>query len=332
METKLQDKNTMSQLAKMKAAAINKFGGIEEIKILTLPVPVIDEDEVLIKVDFAGVGSWEPFEREGGYAKMMGMTPVFPYVLGSEGAGTIVNVGDKVKRFKKNDKVYAAGFLNPKGGFYAEYVAIKEDLVSHIPTQINIKQAAAMPGVGLTALRGLEDTLHLKKGESIIIFGASGPMGHLAVQLARRIGARVFAIAAGNEGVSLIKKIGAEAVIDGLKDDFWKEALKFAPNGFDAALLTAGGDIVENILKAMRNDGRVAYPNGIFPIPDEIEGINIHSFNGEPDKDLIERFNKLIGSEPFEVCIAKIFTLEQAAEAQNALGEHLIGKIVLKIQ
>ncbi|MEZ4516990.1 MAG: alcohol dehydrogenase catalytic domain-containing protein [Chloroflexota bacterium] len=80
-------------------------------------MPDIDSGEALIKIEFAGVGSWEPFEREGGYVAMQGTSPSFPYILGSEGAGVIVAVGDDVDRFEEGDYVYAAGFLNPKGDF-----------------------------------------------------------------------------------------------------------------------------------------------------------------------------------------------------------------------
>ena len=87
--------------------------------------------------------------------------------------------------------------MNPKGGFYAEYAAVKAADVSRIPDALTVQQAAAMPFDAMTALRGLDDTLALKPGESIIIFGASGGIGHLAVQLAKRMGARVFAVASG---------------------------------------------------------------------------------------------------------------------------------------
>jgi len=92
----------------------------------------------------------------------------------------------------------------------------------------------------MTALRGLDDTLALKPGESVMIFGASGGIGHLAVQLARRMGARVFAVASGSDGVALVKRLDADAVVDGYKDDIAAAARQFAPKGLDAALITFG--------------------------------------------------------------------------------------------
>jgi NADPH:quinone reductase-like Zn-dependent oxidoreductase len=101
----------------MRAAALDRFGGIETIKMHTLPVPQVGSDEVLIRIESAGVAEWDPFEREGGFAKMSGATPRFPYVLGTDGAGTVAAVGKQVKGFKEGDRVYAAVLTNPKGGF-----------------------------------------------------------------------------------------------------------------------------------------------------------------------------------------------------------------------
>ena len=170
-----------------------------------------------------------------------------------------------VKGLKPGDRVYAFSLVNPKGGFYAEYAAVKADDVSRIPGKLTTKQAGALPVDAMTALRGLDDTLALKPGESVMIFGASGGIGHLAVQLAKRMGARVFAVASGSDGVALAKRLGADAVVDGRKDDIAAAARQFAPNGLDAALITAGGPAADKALAAMRAGGRVAYPNGVEP-------------------------------------------------------------------
>ena len=181
----------------MKAIALDRFGGLETMKLQMLPVPEVGPNEVLIQVEWAGVGKWDPFEREGGFAKIFGIEPKFPYVLGSDGAGTVAAVGEDVKGLKPGDRVYAFSLVNPKGGFYAEYAAIKADDVSRIPGKLTSKEAGALPVDAMTALRGLDDTLGLKPAESVMIFGASGGIGHLAVQLAKRMGARVFAVASG---------------------------------------------------------------------------------------------------------------------------------------
>ena len=193
-----------------------------------------------------------------------------------------------------------------------------------------------MPVDAMTALRGLDDTLALKPAESVMIFGASGGIGHLAVQLAKRMGARVFAVASGSDGVALVKRLGADAVVDGHKDDIAAAARQFAPDGLDAALITAGGPAADKALTAMHAGGRVAYPNGVEPGPKPPSGIDAKSYDGMPDPQAIEKLNRLIessgppGTGPFEVHVARSFPLDQAAEAHRALDEHYLGKLVLQ--
>jgi len=314
----------------MRAAAIDEFGGAGNLAVKTLPLPEVGLREVLIRVEWAGVGEWDPFEREGGYAEMLGVQPEFPYVLGSEGAGTVVAVGEQVRRFDPGDRVYAVGFLNPQGGFYAEYAAVDEDFVSLLPGGLTGEQAAVMGGVGITALRGLDDTLKLKPGESVLIFGASGGVGHVAVQLAKRMGARVFAVASGDDGVALVERLGADRVVDGRRDDVRAAAHEFAPGGIDAALLTAGGETAGEALSAVREGGRAAYPTGVQPEPEAPDGVRLDVYNGEPDRDVIERLNRLIELGPFQVHVARTFPLESAAEAHHALGRHYLGKLALR--
>ena len=155
----------------MQAAVINRFGGPEELVVQEVPIPEIAPGEVLIRVEYASVGAWDPFEREGGYARMLGIETRFPYVLGSEGAGSIASVGEGVSRFKTDDHVYAPEFLNPKGGFYAEFAAVDAGYVSLTPEDLTAEQASVISGAGITALRGLADVLNLGRGESV---GASG--------------------------------------------------------------------------------------------------------------------------------------------------------------
>lgn len=312
----------------MQAAAIDEFGG--PLTPHTLPMPEVGPDEILIRVESAGVGVWDPFEREGGFAQGYGGQPRFPYVLGTDGAGTVVDVGRQVSGFKPGDHVYAATVMNPKGGFYAEYAAVKASNASPVPGTLTVEQAGVMPADAITALSGLDDTLRLQPGESVMIFGASGGIGHIAVQLAKRMGARVFAVASGDDGVALVRRLGADAVVDGHKDDVAAAARRFAPGGLDAALLTAGGDVADRALEAVRDGGRVAYPNGVEPEPKARPGIEIEGYDGDISPEGITKLNPLIGEGPFEVHVARTFPLDRAAEAHRALGDHFLGKLALR--
>ncbi|QGU95424.1 zinc-binding dehydrogenase [Clostridium bovifaecis] len=315
----------------MKAAVIDRFGGPNELVMKDVPVPSIEDDEVLIKVEYAGVGQWDIFEREGGYDEMLGLHSEFPYILGSEGSGTIYAKGKNVGNFAIGDKVYASGFLNPKGGFYAEFVSIDSKYVSLIPDSITAKEASVISGVGLTALRGLEDVLKLKKNESIMVFGAGGGIGHLAVQLAQNLGARVFAVASGEDGVAMLRKLGVKAVVDGRKDDVLLATMKFAPEGFDTALFTAGGELANSLIQCVRIDGRIAYPNGIYPIPDTRPDISLTGYNGEPEPEILQRLNNWISSGKLKAHIDKVYLLEDAYKAHLALNNHYVGKLCFKV-
>ena len=315
----------------MRAIALDRFGGPETLKVQTIPIPEVGADEILIHVECAGVGAWDPFEREGGFVEVLGQTPEFPYVLGTDGAGRVAAVGEKVKEFKEGDRVNAAELGNPKGGFYAEYAVVKTENASLIPSSLNMEQAAVLPSDGLTALKGLEEVLDLQPDESVMIFGASGGIGHLAVQLAKRLGARVFAVASGDDGVNFVKQLRADVAVDGRSETVLDVAREFARDGIDAALVTAGGEATDRVLSAIRPGGRIAYPNGVMPVPKAPARVSVDAYDGEGGREAINRLNELIEAEPFKVHVHRIFPLEQAAAAQAALAEHHLGKIALRV-
>lgn len=314
----------------MKAAAIDRFGGLETITLQTLPVPEVGPEEVLIRVESAGVGAWDPFEREGSFARRFGTHEKFPYVLGTDGAGTVVQVGEQVNGFKEGDRVYAAVLANPKGGFYAEFAAVKADNVSHVPDKLTTEQAGVMLCDALTALCGLDDLLGLKPGETLMIFGAGGGIGHLAVQLAKRMGARVLAVASGEDGVALARRLGADVAVNGRKEDVAAAARAFAPAGLDAALLTAGGETADRALAALGAGGRVAYPHGVRPEPKVRPDVRVSNYDVILDRGAIAKLEHLIEAGPFEVHVARTFPLDQATAAHRALAEHYLGKLALR--
>jgi NADPH2:quinone reductase len=315
----------------MRAIAIDSFGGVDKLRLQQLPAPKAEAGEVLIHVSYAGVAVWDPIEREGYFAKMMNLQPKFPLILGSEGAGEVVAVGSGVSTPRVGDQVYAVGFLNPKGGFYAEYAAVKADMTHPIPPSMNAEQASTYVVDAGTALRGLDDLLHLQSGESILIFGAGGGLGHLAIQLAKRMGAKVFAVASGSDGVELCQRVGADMAINGRADDVVSAAKRFAPGGIDTALLAAGGPAADKALTTLKSTGRAAYPNGVQPVPKPPAGITAIAFDCDPEPELFSRLHRLVGDAPFTVHVARTFALEQAADAQRMLDTHYLGKLALKV-
>jgi NADPH:quinone reductase-like Zn-dependent oxidoreductase len=261
---------------------------------------------------------------------MSGEKPRFPYVLGADGSGTIVELGKSVKRFREGDKVYGYNGLSAKNGFYAEYTVLKADDIALLPDGLSLESGGAMPTDAITALCGLE-ILGLQPGDNIVIFGASGGIGHLAVQIAKRMEARVFAVASGNDGVALVRKLGADAAVDGHTGEVGTAASVFAPEGIDAALVTASGDGLNDVLNALRAGARVAYPRGVEPEPQRRAGVNLHAYDGRATPELFERLNRWIEAGPFTVCVASTYPLDRAAVAHRALDRHHLGKLALKV-
>jgi NADPH:quinone reductase-like Zn-dependent oxidoreductase len=309
----------------MKAAAIERFGGPGVFRMRTLSVQRPKASEVLIQLDTAGIGVWDPYAREG---ELDLGNKGFPQIIGNDGAGTVVAVGSRVRRFRPRDRVYA---YTMKGGFYAEYVTVKQDQVAHIPPGVRRDEAGALGAVGITALRGLDDQLRLKRGQRLMVFGASGGIGHVAVQLAKRMGAKVFAVASGDDGVRLVRRLGADGVVDGRKQDVAAAAARFARKGFDAALVLTGGKDVTAALRAVKKGGRVAYPNGVEPAPRAPKGVKLLAYDGTPTRQAFERLNRLIGRARFHVALDKTYTLQQAAAAHRELGKHHVGKVAFRL-
>jgi NADPH:quinone reductase-like Zn-dependent oxidoreductase len=311
--------------AQMKAAALDRYGGPEVLRTETLPVPRPGRKQVLIRLDAAGIGVWDPYVRSGEFE----IGPKrFPKVIGNDGAGEIVAVGRGVRRFRVGDRVYA---YSMEGGFYAEYVALDEDEIAPIPQGLSAEEAGALGADGVTALRGLDDQLHLAAGQTLMVYGASGGIGHLAVQLAKRMGARVLAVASGPDGVELVRKLGADAAVDGKRDDVGRAARDFAPGGLDAALVLVHGESLAPALAAVRKGGRIAHPNGVEPAPTAPDGVTLLAYDGEPGRDAFERLNRLIAAGPFHVELGRVYPLEEAARAHREVGQHHLGKLALRI-
>lgn len=316
--------------ATMRAAAMDSKGGPEVLTLHQLPVPQPGADEVLIALDTVGVGPWDIDVRERlDYWK----NQKFPVVLGVDGAGTVAAVGANVRGFKVGEAVYSYAWDNPRGGFYAEYVAVPAKAVGHLPAGLSLRDAGAMAVSALTALQGIDDALHIKPGETLIIHGASGAVGSLALQFARLRGARVFATASGDEGVSFAKRLGASAAVDGRHGDIRAAAHEFAPGGFDAVLALAGGEALETCIDALKPGGRLAFPYGVRPEPKARAGLPVVRYDAVAGPKEYERLNDAILAAHLEVPIAGEFPLAEAAKAQARMAAgHVLGKIVLRVR
>ncbi len=308
----------------MKAAVIDRFGGPNVLHVATIPVPEPGDREILIRVHAAGIGSWDPWIRGGG----MGGGK-FPQVLGSDGSGTVVAAGSKAVRLKAGDKVYAYTFDNAKGGFYAEYAAVPEDAAALVPPGISLDEAGGLAACGLTAAAGV-DLLKVKPGGAMLILGASGGVGHIALQLARRQGWRILAVASGRDGVALARRLGADRAVNGKAADVGKAALEFAPDGLDAALVFANSAKLAPALSLVRKGGTIAYPEGVEPVPKGAAGAKVRSFNGLASPRAFDRLNDLVGAGPFHLAVGRTYRLEDLAQGHRDVLKHHLGKLLAK--
>ncbi len=131
--------------------------------------------------------------------------------------------------------------------------------------------------------------------------------------------------------MGFVKRLGADAAVDGRSDKVLDMAREFAPDGIDAALVTAGGDATDRALSAIRPDGRIAHPNGVMPVPKPPAQVSVEAYDGDGGREALDRLNQLIEAGPFEVHVHRIFPLEEAAAAQEALEKHHLGKIALQV-
>ncbi|MEZ0332816.1 MAG: NADP-dependent oxidoreductase [Gemmatimonadales bacterium] len=312
----------------MEAAAIDRFGPPSVLTLHNLPVPKVGPSEVLIAVHAAGVGVWDAKIRDGTWATG---DERFPLVLGTDGAGIVVARGARVRRFQIDDRVWAYEYGNPKGGFYAQYVAVRAEHVGRAPEHLELLEAGAAAATGLTALQGV-NRLRLGEGATVLIFGGTGAVGTLAIQFASNRLGRVLATASGQDAAALVLGLGAEAAIDPRHEDPVERLRLLAPNGLDAVLALAGGEALERCLALVRTGGRVVYPNGVEPEPQSRKGVRVVAYDAVADPRKFAELERAADEVRLRVPIAAVYPLSEAAKAHARIeGGHVLGRIVLRI-
>ena len=312
----------------MKAAAIDRFGPPSVLKLHTLPAPEPGPEEVLITLHSAGVGVWDASVRDGSWRPYG--RPKFPLIPGTDGAGIVSALGARVRRFSVGDRVYATDYA---GGFYAEWVAVEAENVARVPPRLDLLPAGAALVPGLTALQGIDDHLRVRRGETVLIFGATGSVGTLAVQFAKRLRARVLATASGRAAGALVGRLGADGVFDPHRGDATERLEKLAGGAIDRVLALAGGDVLERCLELVRPRGRVAYPNGVEPEPRRRSRFQVVAYDAEAGPRQFAKLESAIKEARLRVPIAAVYPLAQAAKAHQRLQRgHILGRIVLQIR
>jgi NADPH:quinone reductase-like Zn-dependent oxidoreductase len=312
----------MSEQQSMHVVAIAAFGGPERLTLMELPKPVPGPDEVLIRVQAAGVGLWDVKVRRG----QVGNLPL-PLVLGWESAGTIERVGTSVAGFAAGDAVY--GYVR-QVGHYAEYVAAPASLVARRPTSIDAAHAAAIPINGLTAHQAITEDVALRAGETVLITAAAGGTGTFAVQIAAYLGAHVIATASAHNH-QYLRALGAQEVIDYTTTDFVQAVRAAHPAGVDAVLDCIGGETTRRSLDALRDGGRLAHLTEAADLPLE-RAITVRPVYGRPDAQRLATLTRMVDAGQLSVHLDRTLPLEEARQAHELLeAGHVRGKIVLTI-
>ena len=266
----------------MRAIAVERPGGREQLRLIEAPVPVPAAGEVLIRVAYAAANWGDVQKRQGIYPD-----PIeYPAILGAEVSGIVAAAGAGVRRVKVGARV--AAICGPKMlGGYADYVALPVEYLLPLPATIPLKTAATLPVATLTAYHLLHTAHKIRRGEVILIHAIAGAVGLALAQIAYLSGATVIGTIGDGAKARLPRRYGAASVIDRSREDFVAATMKFTScRGVDLVIDSLGGDILPRSFDALRPYGRV---------------INIGEAAGEPDfpvrKKLYERSTSLAGFE-----------------------------------
>jgi NADPH2:quinone reductase len=316
----------------MKAIFIEDFGGIEQLKIGRLNIPLPKSGEVQVKIAYSAVNPVDWKIRAGMLQQRI--PHHFPLIPGFDASGVISALGADVNKFKVGDAVFAYFRKSIiQDGTYAEYICYPAENVALKPNNISFAQAAAIPLAGLTAWQSLFDAAALKKGESVLIQAGAGGVGSLAIQFAKFAEAYVITTAS-EANQSYVKGLGADVVIDYHHQSVEEEVKKVVPGGLDVVFDTLGGKALEESFSLLKAGGRLV---SILEQPDQAlaERYQIKPFYvfASPNGKELQQITELIQSGKVVPIQIQEMPLDKAAEAQEKSQQgHVQGKIVLHVQ
>lgn len=203
----------------MRAVVLPKFGDMDVLRIEDRPLPDLGPTDVLVAVRAASVNPRDWMIRAGTYPFRRTLPPL-PLVLGSDVAGTIVRIGTHVVDWKVGDEVFAMVPTTYGFGGYSEFTAVPAQALARKPTHVAFEDAAAVPLAGLTALQAIRDDGRMKNGHRVVVFGASGGVGHYGVQIAKALGASTVVGVCSERNADLVRNLGADRVVDYRSEHF----------------------------------------------------------------------------------------------------------------
>ena len=325
----------------MQAIEIEEFGEADNLKLCVRPTPQISNNQILIKVSFAGVNRPDILQRQGNY-KVPEDASDLP---GLEVSGIVVKKKGSSVKFNVGDKVCALCH----GGGYAEYVAVDEGHCMPLPKGYSMAEAACIPETFITVWSNLFMRGKLQKNEKVLIHGGASGIGTTAIQLAKHFGAKVYATAGSDEKCQVVEKLGAIKCFNYKTKKFEKEINQLTnKQGVDVILDMVAGPYISRNLKCLSINGRLVIIAVQGGIKDEVNFANImikrqtitgSTLRPQPSTKKTEYVNSLfenaweyLDKGKIKPIIQREFLLSDASEAHKALekGDH-VGKFIMKV-
>lgn len=322
---------------------INKFGDSSVFEIAEVEKPKVIPGHVVLHVKASSVNPIDTKIRSG---FVPAVTPEFPAVIHGDVAGVITEVGEGVTEFKVGDEVYGcAGGFKGTGGALAEYMLADAHLLAHKPKNLTMAQAAALPLVTITAWESIYNRAHVQNGQTVLVHAATGGVGHIAIQLAKLAGAKVFTTASSEEKLNIGKRLGADVAINYREQSVEEYVKKYTDGkGFDIVFDTVGGENLDKSFQATAINGTVLAiaarsTHDLSPL--HAKGLSLHItfmllkvINKDQRQDhgkILREVTTLVEEGKLQPLVdEKIFTFDQVSEAHAYLESNkAIGKIVL---
>jgi NADPH:quinone reductase-like Zn-dependent oxidoreductase len=306
----------------MKAAFIERFGGPDVLQYGDLPDPVAAPGEVVIDIHAASVNAADWKVRLGEYKQT-----TFPLIPGRDFSGVVSAAGDGVADIAMGDAVFGVCEAGREGA-YAEKIAVKSAIVARKPGDLSHVDAAALALTGLTAMSAIEDTLKLKRGETILIQGGAGGVAGFAIQLARHIGARVITTASAANH-AYVRGLGADEVIDYNVRDFTQVLA-----GCDAVFDTVGGEVAQRSFAVLKPGGRAAFiasgPQAPKPQRGDVMALRPPVTRARRPLERIVELYRAGAIRPPDI---RLYRLSEAADAHRlSESRHFRGKLVFQVR
>ena len=311
-------------MVNMKAVRIHSYGGTEVLVYEDAPRPTAREGKVLIRVHATSVNPFDCAVRAGYMAAYFNYS--FPVILGTDIAGIVEEVGAGVTTFGRGDRVYARGGVT-RNGAYAEYAVVPASDVAAKPQSIDYIHAAALPHVTLTAWQALIELANLTRGQTVLIHGAAGGVGHVAVQLAKWRGARVIGTASDN--LDLVRELNADEAIDYSKTPF-----ENVVSAVDVVLDTVGGDTQQRSWGVLKPGGILV---SVIQAPSEetaaAHGVRqAYVYSSPPVGKVLTEVATLVDGGQIKPVVSAVLPLQEVRKAHEMIqGRHVRGKIVLQV-